>query len=79
MTIAVAAGNDCWRYYKTGILKSTSSCGNYTRLDHGVVLVGLVQAESNDDDDDDDDDDDEEPVETKRSCRKATRMERRAK
>ena len=39
MSIAVAAGNDCWRYYKTGILSKDNNCPG--GLDHGVVIVGL--------------------------------------
>jgi hypothetical protein len=39
MSIAVAAGNDCWRYYKSGILSEENNCPG--GLDHGVVIVGL--------------------------------------
>ena len=39
MSIAVAAGNDCWRYYESGILSEENNCP--TGLDHGVVVVGL--------------------------------------
>ena len=37
MTVAVGAGNNCWRYYSSGILTSASGCP--TNLDHGVTLV----------------------------------------
>lgn len=40
MSIAVAAGNDCWRWYEGGILSEENNCP--TGLDHGVVVVGLV-------------------------------------
>jgi hypothetical protein len=42
MTVAVSAGNDTWRFYKSGIMtKQTSNCGNgLIDLDHGVTLVG---------------------------------------
>ena len=39
MSIAVAAGNDCWRYYESGILSEENNCP--TGLDHGVVIIGL--------------------------------------
>ena len=39
MTVAVAAGNSCWRYYDTGIIDSTDRCPR--RIDHAVVVVGL--------------------------------------
>ena len=39
MTIAVAAGNDCWRYYESGVLSSEHNCP--TSVDHGVVIVGV--------------------------------------
>lgn len=68
LTMAVAAGNDCWRYYKEGVLTSANGCP--TSLDHAVVAVGI----------------DTETVvvpgtegETKRTCRKAKRSERRAR
>ena len=41
MSIAVAAGNDCWRYYKQGILSKDNNCPG--GLDHGVVIVGLEE------------------------------------
>jgi C1A family cysteine protease len=39
LTFAVAAGNDCWRYYKSGVLTGADGCP--TSLDHAVVAVGL--------------------------------------
>ena len=39
MSIAVAAGNNCWRYYESGILSEENNCPG--GLDHGVVIVGL--------------------------------------
>lgn len=39
MSIAVAAGNDCWRYYESGILSEDNNCPG--GLDHGVVIIGL--------------------------------------
>ena len=38
LAIAVAAGNDCWRYYSSGILKSSDGCPTWR--DHAVVIVG---------------------------------------
>ena len=35
----VAAGNDCWRWYSSGILSSAHGCP--TNYDHAVTLVGL--------------------------------------
>ena len=47
MSIAVAAGNNCWRYYESGILSKDNNCP--TDLDHGVVVVGLnAQPENGD-------------------------------
>ena len=67
LTFAVAAGNDCWRYYKSGILTSANGCP--TSLDHAVVAVGV--------------DSEEVTITTEgtssTTCRKATRSERRAK
>lgn len=66
--MAVAAGNDCWRYYKGGVLTSANGCS--TDLDHAVVAVGIdtetvtVPGQEGD---------------TRTTCRKATRSERRAK
>lgn len=40
MTIAVAAGNTCWRYYGGGILSSSDGCP--TGLDHAVTLVAYT-------------------------------------
>jgi len=48
MTIAVAAGNSCWRWYESGILTTDMNCP--TSIDHGVVIVGLVKAGSDGDD-----------------------------
>ena len=42
MSIAVAAGNDCWRYYQSGILSADNNCP--TGLDHGVAIVGLNES-----------------------------------
>ena len=39
MSIAVAAGNDCWRYYESGILSEENNCPTW--IDHSVVIVGL--------------------------------------
>ena len=41
LSIAVAAGNSCWRYYKSGILSKDNNCP--TGIDHGVAIVGLVE------------------------------------
>lgn len=38
MTIAVSAGNNCWRYYKSGVLSSRNNCPK--KIDHAVVIVG---------------------------------------
>lgn len=83
MTIAVSAGNDCWRYYKTGVLSAANNCP--TKIDHGVVVVGLHKASSSDDTDGDDSEESEESEESEdepeyeKTCRKAKRSERRAK
>ena len=42
MSIAVAAGNSVWRYYRSGFLTSADLCP--TALDHGVMLVGYDTA-----------------------------------
>lgn len=55
MTIAVAAGNDCWRYYSAGVLSAANNCP--TNIDHGVVLVGLHMPGDGDDGDNNDGDD----------------------
>ena len=39
MTLAVSAGNACWRFYKEGVLTLDDNCP--TRPDHAVVAVGL--------------------------------------
>jgi len=41
MSIAVSAGNDCWRWYKGGILSALDNCP--TSIDHGVALVGVAR------------------------------------
>ena len=41
LSIAVAAGNNCWRYYQSGILSKDNFCPN--GIDHGVAIVGLVE------------------------------------
>ena len=38
-TIAVAAGNECWWFYSSGVLSSANGCP--TDLDHGVAVVGI--------------------------------------
>ena len=66
MTVAVAAGNWCWRYYEAGVLSSANECpSSEDDLDHGVVVVGLHTTGY------------EEFGET--VCRKATKRERRNK
>lgn len=40
LTLAVSAGNDCWRFYKSGILSSEDECPSAT-IDHAVTLVGV--------------------------------------
>lgn len=78
MTIAVAAGNSCWRYYNAGVLSKANNCP--TSIDHGVVVVGLhMPGDDGDGGDGGDDDDDDDEQEFKRKCRRATRVERRAK
>ena len=42
LSIAVSAGNECWRFYESGILSSANNCP--TELDHGVVVVGLDES-----------------------------------
>ena len=42
LSVAVSAGNSCWRYYQSGILSEENNCP--TRIDHGVALVGLVES-----------------------------------
>lgn len=74
MTIAVAAGNDCWRFYSGGILTAANNCP--TRIDHGVVVVGLVKAGGDGDGDGDGGDDDHTHNAT---CRPSTRDERRSR
>lgn len=76
MSIAVSAGSDCWRFYEGGILTTANNCT--TRIDHGVVVVGLVKAGDGGDDDNDGGDNDNDATHTV-SCRVATRTERRAK
>ena len=43
LSIAVSAGNHCWRWYEGGILSEKDDCP--TSLDHGVALVGLAQSD----------------------------------
>ena len=40
MTVAVAAGNNCWRWYTSGILSESDSCPTWR--DHGVTLVAYT-------------------------------------
>lgn len=40
MTVAVGAGNNCWRYYGGGILSSADGCP--TGIDHAVTLVAYT-------------------------------------
>ena len=40
LTVAVSAGNDCWRFYKSGILSAEDECPSAT-IDHAVTLVGV--------------------------------------
>ena len=37
--MSVSAGNDCWRFYKSGVLSSEDQCPTYN--DHAVVAVGV--------------------------------------
>ena len=39
LTMAVSAGNDCWRYYKSGVLTSAHGCP--VGLNHAAVAVGV--------------------------------------
>jgi len=43
LSIAVSAGNHCWRWYESGILSEKDACP--TSIDHGVALVGLAQSD----------------------------------
>ena len=43
LSIAVSAGNHCWRWYEGGILSEKDACP--TSIDHGVALVGLAQSD----------------------------------
>ena len=81
VSIAVSAGNDCWRYYKSGVLTAANNCPK--NLDHGVVVVGLHVADGNDPDTDPDTDPDssdsdadnedfDEETHMHRRCKKAT-------
>ena len=38
LTAAVAAGNNCWRYYKSGVIDAEMNCPK--TIDHAVVIVG---------------------------------------
>ena len=42
LSIAVSAGNHCWRFYTGGVLSAKDNCP--TSIDHGVALVGLAQS-----------------------------------
>lgn len=42
MTVYVSAGNDCWRWYSSGVLTSAQGCHN-GYLDHAVVVTALVE------------------------------------
>jgi len=46
MTVALEAGSDCFRYYKSGILdaEEAADMGCGTRIDHAVVLVAFTNA-----------------------------------
>ena len=70
MTVAVAAGNDCWRYYAGGVLTEADGCP--TGIDHAVTLVGYTSTS-----------DASEPVTNCTSssedfCRRASKSEKRA-
>ena len=81
MTVAVSAGNKCWRFYQGGILTeekaAEENCG--TDQNHAVTLVAFTAAEE--------DGSDEEPTceekeicETiKKKCKRATKAEKTAK
>jgi len=76
-SIAVAAGNDCWRFYESGVLTEDNNCP--TALDHGVVVVCLHVADGNDpdtdpdsSDSDADNEDFDEETHMHRRCKKAT-------
>jgi len=44
LSIRVAAGNDFWRYYRGGVVKSSSDCPNkWRKLNHRVVIVGYEE------------------------------------
>ena len=58
MSIGVAAGNSCWRYYESGVLSSANNCP--TSLDHGVAVVGIHYPEK------------EEEEQFRRKCRVAS-------
>ena len=59
VSIAVSAGNDCWRYYKSGVLTAANNCPK--NLDHGVVVVGLHVADGKDSDPESESEDEPEP------------------
>ena len=69
LTMAVGAGNNCWRYYAGGIMDSDTDCGQ-TSLDHAVVAVGVgmetIEHQATE-------------GETSTTCRKATGTERKRK
>ena len=66
-SIAVSAGNDCWRYYESGVLTEDNYCPTW--LDHGVVVVGLHVADGTPKPDREDFDED---YTMHRRCKKAT-------
>ena len=44
LSIAVSAGNHCWRWYESGILSYKDRCP--TKIDHGAALVGLARSDN---------------------------------
>ena len=40
--VAVNSDNLCWRFYKSGVLRSRHGC-HYNGIDHVVVIVGLEE------------------------------------
>ena len=40
ISVALAAGNNVWRYYSGGLVTTSSGCP--TQLDHAVVLVAFT-------------------------------------
>jgi len=68
MTVAVAAGNSCWRYYKGGVVGTGDDCGA-TRIDHAVTLVAYTEVAAGTETCED---------VTTESCRRASRNEKKA-